>query len=278
MERILDFEPFLNKWGFVTARTVSQIESAHGAGKIAVIYQCNASYMLGSPFDLRGAMISTFNVKRLDKLYELGVRVMQVTDDYKGYVGDGCTERTNCGLTDYGIWAVKTMNELGLVIDCSHAGYKTSMEVIERSQSPVIFSHANVNALCQNKCNLSDEQIRAVASKGGVIGISSLGAFVDPNQQTVQRFLDHVDYVSKLVGVEHVGLGMNYSHETDETFAYYRRDPAVYPKPPWTYAVKDPSAIPSIGDGLRARGYDEKTVAQILGENYLRVFRQVWKG
>ena len=277
VERILSFEPFLMKRGFVQVRTASQIRAATSSGRIAAIYGCCASYALGSPFDLRGAMISTFTIKRLQRLHELGVRVIQVTDDYKGYAGDGCTERTNCGLTDYGIWALKTMNELGLVVDCSHAGLKTSLEAIERSDSPVIFSHANVNAICASKCNLSDEQIRAVAAKGGVIGISALGSFVDPRNETLERYLDHLDYVSKLVGVDHVGIGLNYANENNDTFAQNRRDPAVYPKPPWTYAIKDPSAIPLVSAGLRARGYDATAVSKILGGNFLRIFEQVWK-
>lgn len=277
MANILAFTPFLEKYGLVRAKSASEIEAAHANGKIAVVYHCRGSFMLGSPFGIRGALISTFDVKRISTLHELGVRVMQVTDDFKGYIGDGCTERTDCELTDYGIWAIKTMNDAGILVDCSHAGYRTSMQTIEISRHPVIFSHSNAKALCPSKRNISDEQIRAVAAKGGVIGISTVGHLVHPNKPTLEGFLDHVDYVAKLAGVQHVGLGFDYSSETAADYDRLHRDPATYPKPPWTYAVEDWSRMTAVVDGLRARKYDEQAIRQILGENFLRVYRQVWK-
>lgn len=277
MANILAYTPFLENYGLVCAKSASQIESAHANGGIAVVYHCRGSFMLASPFGIRGPLISTFDVKRISTLHELGVRVMQLTDDFKGYIGDGCTERTNCGLTDYGIWAIKTMNDVGILVDCSHAGYRTSMEAIEVSRHPVIFSHSNAKALCPSERNISDEQIRAVAVKGGVIGISTVGYLVHPNRPTLEGYLDHVDYITKLVGVQHVGMGFDYSSETAADYDRLHRDPATYPKPPWTYAVEDWSRINAVVDGLRARKYDDQAIHQILGGNFVRVFRQVWK-
>lgn len=277
LERILAYTPFLESHQLTHVTTVQGIEAAHAKRQMAVVFHCGGSYMLGGPYGLPNSMISTFDVSRVGTMYQLGVRVMQLTDNFKGLLGDGCTERTDCELTDYGIWALKTMNDLGIVVDCSHAGYRTSMEAIERSSDPIIFSHSSVNALCPSKRNLKDDQIRAVAAKGGVIGINAFSAFVDPKQPTLERFLDHVDYVAKLVGEEYVGVGFGYAHETARDYARFHRDPSTYPKPPWSYAVKDPSQIPALQQGLRARGYSEKAVAQILGQNFLRVFRKVWK-
>jgi membrane dipeptidase len=201
---------------------------------------------------------------------------VQLTDDYKGLLGDGCTERTDCGLTDYGLWAIRTMNEEGLLIDCSHAGYRTSMEAIEASRDPVVFSNSNVFAVAPGKRNLRDDQIRAAAAKGGAIGVSAFAPFVDPANPALSRLIDHVDHIARLVGVDHVMLGLGYSRGTGRP-AGLPRDPATYPAGPRRYALKDYAELSALREGLRARGYGDDAVDQMLGGNALRVFRTVWR-
>jgi len=277
MVRILAYSPFLESLGLSSAKSVGEIQAAVKSGKIAVVFHCQGSYMLGSPFGVSRPMVSTFDIRRLLRVHELGVRVMQLTDDFKGYLGDGCTERTDCGLTDYGIWALRKMNEIGMLVDCSHAGYQTSMDAINMSRQPIIFSHSNAKALCTNKRNITDEQIRAVATNGGVIGITAAAEMVDANAPTVDRLLDHIDYVVHLAGIDHVGMGFGYSYETAATYTRLHRDTSAYRKPPWSYAISDPTHISTVRTGLRARGYDEGSIRKVLGANFLRVFRQVWQ-
>jgi len=277
LEVILAYPSLLESHHLAHGNTVQDIEAAHAEGQMCVVYHCGDSYLLGGPYGLPNPMISTFDPSRIETMYQLGVRVMQLTDDFKGLLGDGCTERTDCGLTDYGKWALKIMNNLGIVVDCSHAGYRTSMEAIESSESPIVFTNSDVNALSPSKRNLKDDQIRAAAAKGGVIGISAFGAFVDPKHATLDRFLDHVDYVAKLAGEDHVGLGLGYAGEAEEGYAHFPPDPSTYPKPPWNYAVEDPSQLVALQQGLRSRGHGEETITKILGGNFLRVFRTVWK-
>jgi membrane dipeptidase len=275
LERVEAFTPLLEKFDLAHCRTVEEIEAAHHAGRMAVVYRTSGAYWLLSPHG-GFPMISLFKATRFAALRRLGVRVVQLTDDYKGLLGDGCTERTDCGLTDYGLWAIRTMNEEGLLIDCSHAGYRTSMEAIEASRDPVVFSNSNAFAVAPGKRNLRDDQIRAVAAKGGAIGVSAFAPFVDPANPALSRLIDHVDHIARLVGVDHVMLGLGYSRGTGRP-AGLPRDPATYPAGPRRYALKDYAELSALREGLRARGYGDDAVDQMLGGNALRVFRTVWR-
>ncbi len=276
MERIVSYSSFLQSVDIRIAKSVDDIEAAARDGKTAVVYHCRGSFMLGSPFGVSRPMVSTFNIKRISTLHGLGVRVMQITDDYKGYLGDGCSERTDCGLTDYGMWAVKTMNEQGILIDCSDAGYATSMEAINASTRPVVFSHSNAKSLCPHARNINDEQIRAVAGKEGVIGITAQPEMVDANAPNMDHFLAHIDYVTKLGGIDHVGLGFGYSDSTRAKDDSHRTSATDDTRLVPAY-MSDGSQFSRIASGLRAKGYSDQNIRQISGENFLRVFRQVWK-
>jgi membrane dipeptidase len=181
---------------------------------------------------------------------------MQITDDYKGYLGDGCAERTDCGLTDYGMWAVRTMNEVGMLIDCSQTGHQTSLDTINLSTRPVIFSRSNAKSLCPAKRNISDEQIQAVAAKGGVIGVTAEAELVDASAPNLEGFLAHIDYIARLAGIEHVGLGLGNS--------------------PDATAASETPQFSVIAKGLTVKRYSEQAIRKIGGENFVRVFRQAW--
>jgi membrane dipeptidase len=276
LERIEAFTPLLQKFNLTHCRTVQEIDAAHRAGHTAVVYRTSGAYWLLSPHG-GYPMISLFRAPRFAALRRLGVRVVQLTDDYKGLLGDGCSERTDCGLTDYGLWAIRLMNEEGLVIDCSHAGYRTSMEAVEASRDPVVFSSSNAFAVHAHKRNLRDDQIRAAAVKGGVIGINALDALVDSNAPVLSRVIDHVHHVARLVGVEHVMLGLGYASQARSSPGPKPADASTNPNPPRRYALQDYAELPALREGLRARGYGEEAVSQILGGNALRVFRTIWK-
>jgi membrane dipeptidase len=272
LERVEGFTPLLKKFDLAHCHTVEEIEQAHRAGRTAVVYRTSGAYWLVSPHG-GYPMITLFKPGRFGALRRLGVRVVQLTDDFKGLLGDGCAERTDCGLTDYGLWAIRTMNEEGLVIDCSHAGYRTSMEAIEASRDPVVFSNSNVHALTPSKRNLRDDQIRAAAAKGGAVGIGAMPFLVDAAHVSLTRLIDHVDYVARLVGVEHVTLGLGFARSSRR----WQRDPAIHPDAPGPYAVRDHAELPALRAGLRARGYGDGAIGQMLGGNALRIFRAVWK-
>ena len=225
--------------------------------------------------------------------HSLGVRVIQLTYNWKFLVGDGCLERTDCGLTDLGVALVQEMNRLGIVIDCSHTGYRTSMEAMELSRDPVIFSHSNAWSLHKSLRNIRDDQIRAAAKKGGVVGVNAYGPFLADGTPSLEKFIDHIDYMVRLVGPDHVGVGCDFvSPEYDRAYApllnrnvvfqrvldtdrYRRTYPDISPLHP--AQLSSHSHMSNISQGLRTRGYRAADIERILGENFLRVFRTVWR-
>ena len=225
------------------------------------------------------------NLKLLNIFHKLGLRVSQLTWNFGNQVGDGCSERTNRGLSDFGIEVIEEMNRLGILIDLSHAGDATAMDTVEMSKDPAIFSHSNPRGVFDNRRNVPDEPIKALAEKGGVFGVtfasSSLGAGVQKSLEeiTAEDVIDHIDYIVDLIGVDHVGFGSNFAHPIAKFHKWeYEAFPEMVP-----YAGLKPisldrvSKLPNLARGLVARGYSDNEITKILGDNFLRVFEKVWK-
>lgn len=251
---------------FRIARCVADIEAAHSAGDLAIVLH------------FQGCDPIEADVNLLDAYYALGVRVMQPTYNARNRLGDGCLERANSGLSKLGRAAIARMNELRIVVDVAHVGRRTSLDVIEASTAPVIVSHGNACGVYDSRRNLTDEQIKAVAASGGVIGVCAFPGFVSAADADLDKLLDHVDYLARLVGAEHVGLGMDFSVETEDDYDYFGYEEDTYPRPPWIYppGIAGFADIRNIGDGLARRGYSGDQIAGIASSNFLRVFGQVW--
>lgn len=252
---------------FRIARSTADIDAAHAAGDLAVVLH----FQGGEPIEA--------DVNLLDAYHSLGVRVIQPTYNARNRLGDGCLERANSGLSKLGRAAITRMNELGIVIDIAHVGRRTSLDILEMSTAPVIASHGNACGVYDSRRNLTDEQIKAVAASGGIIGVCAFPGFVSAADADLERVLDHVDYLAGLVGPEHVGLGLDFATETEEDYDYFGYEPDTYPRPPWTYppGIAGFADIRNIGDGLARRGYTAEQVGGIASGNFLRVFDQVWE-
>ena len=249
------------------ATTARDIREAAGSGELAVVLHFQGANPLGGDVDL------------LDAFYGLGVRVVQLTYNMRNLLGDGTFEPSDAGLSTFGRSAVRRMGALGIVVDVSHTGVRTSLEAIEATGAPVVATHANARAVCDHPRNLTDEQIRAVAASGGVVGLCAFPAFVSADTEPdLQRLLDHADHISGLVGAEHVGLGLDFADEDEDDFVFYGYDERYYPRPPWVYpeGIRGFSEFPNITEALVARGYSEEDVLGILGRNFLRAFQAVW--
>lgn len=226
--------------------------------------------------------------------HRLGVRVIQITFNDRNLLGDGCTERTDCGLSNFGLQVVEDMNRLGMVIDLSHTGYTTSMETIQFSKEPVIMSHANSRTLCDVERNKTDEEIKALAEKGGVIGVTPYALMVKRERRpTLEDYLDHIDYLVKLVGPNHIGIGSDlaegrWGSDGKEPWLFgpkglpeYRRMTQkltwLTPKTEFADGFSSILHFPNVTKGLVARGYSDQEIEKILGKNILRLYKTVWK-
>jgi membrane dipeptidase len=249
---------------YVLALTVEDIRKAKESGKLAVA------------FDLEGSDPLLGNLNMISLYYDLGVRQMLLAYNKDNRASGGCMEG-NIGLTDFGKDVIKEMNRVGMVVDVSHMGYRATMEAFEVSQAPVIFSHSNPNGLRQHARNISDEQIRACAQSGGVIGINGIGDFLGGTSS--ELIVQNIEYVMNLAGPEHVGLGLDYVIDKQELIEYIETYPDIFPpeKIKDYLSFVEPEQFPEFTELLCQKGYSEQIIRGILGGNFLRVAEQVWK-
>jgi membrane dipeptidase len=235
---------------------------------------------------------------RIEAFYRLGLRMLIFAYSQTNRLCDGCLDRTDGGLTSFGQAAVDECNRVGLLLDCSHVGRRSSLEIIERSRMPVVFSHSGAKALAENPRNIDDDQIKACAAKGGVIGLSPWGPMVLKRGKTerpsLDDYLDQIDHVAQLLGsTENIGVGTDmslgtYPDDTNDPWGEptYKDVTSVYDKS-ISSNVRSPlrmvdgfsqyAEVLNFVDRLKKRSFGEKDVRQILGENFLRVFKEVWK-
>jgi membrane dipeptidase len=224
------------------------------------------------------------DVNLLQIFYKLGLRVLSLTHSRRNYAGDGSSFSPQKsgklgGLTEFGIDLVLKANELGIVVDVSHLNDAGFWDVIENTKSPIIASHSNCRSLCDHPRNLTDDQIRAIAEKEGVVGINSAPAFVDKKNADVNHFLNHVDHIVSMTSAKNVGLGFDFSeyllkYLSGEERARWLPENLSFPRS--NDIMKDEDA-PNVINGLIERGYSERDIGLISGQNFLRVFQKVWK-
>src|SRR5690625_232194 len=256
------------------------------------IYEAKRTNKLGILFHFQNSLPIERNINLLAVYQKLGVRVIQLTYNQKNHIGDGCDERTDGGLSEFGIEVIKEMNRLGIVVDVSHTGYRTTLEAIELSEKPVIASHSNVYSICPVARNLKDEQIIAIAKKGGVIGINGFPGFVsNKDKPSLDNYIDHIDYIVNLVGIDHVAISLDFyegmssiTSDTEANLMYKQQildgrwKKETYPKPPRNYpqGLSLPEEFPNLTKALLERGYSQHDIKLIMGANFIRVFKNVW--
>ena len=252
----------------------AQIEEAKKTGRVGVL--------LG----FQNATIVENDIRNLDTLYQAGTRCIQLTYNSRNLLGDGCTERTNAGLSDFGVAVVDRMNQLGIVVDLSHCGEATSRDGIAVSKRPPAFTHTMCKAIYDHVRAKSDDLLKALADKGGVVGVATLGYFIGPTAATTfEDYLRHVDHAVKVAGIDHVGLASDYSIRGIE--ATHTRESWYVPRltsfkpvyrvrwPPWIEQLDPPERFRNIARGLAARGYTSGQIEKLLGGNWTRYFTDV---
>lgn len=212
--------------------------------------------------------------------YELGVRLVGLTWSRRNFAADGSRfkkvrEGTRGGLTDFGISLVEKAEDLGMIVDVSHLNDEGFWDVMKIVKNPIIASHSNTRTLTNIPRNLTDEQIKAIASKNGVVGINAASLIVadDDKKANIEGLIDHIDHIVKVVGAKHVGLGFDFC---DRLFQNSSPE-SVGKLPRKSFDVmKHHGQLNEFTDILLRRGYKENEIKLILGENFLRVFKEVF--
>jgi membrane dipeptidase len=256
----------------VLVDSVEDIRAAKKANKLAVNFHFQGSEAVGRDLANVGAY------------YKLGVRWMLMAYNFQNNVGTGCLEaqKNDIGISQFGKDLIAEMNRVGMMVDCSHSGYRTTMDAMSLSTKPCIFSHSNPRALFDHPRNIKDDQIKLCAQTGGVIGINGVGAFMgEPREVSLDTVVRHIDYVAELVGPEHIALGLDYMTPKFCQFIldFYKGDApekiAMPAELPWGFM--DPAHTPLLLSKLLKKGYSVDAVRGIMGENFLRVASEVWQ-
>ncbi len=235
----------------------------------AAIREAGRQGKVAGVLTIEGGEVLQGNLAVLGALHRLGVRALTLTWNFRNALADGVAEtRTGGGLTRFGVEVVKEMGRLGMLVDVSHLSERGFWQVLEEATGPVVATHSNARAVCDHPRNLTDDQIKALAARGGVMGLNAAPAFVrqgagqpGPDGRvvtaTLDGLLDHADHVVELVGAEHLGLGL----DLDGTWATPE-------------GLADVSDLPALTRGLLERGYPPEAVRAILGGNWLRVMEE----
>jgi membrane dipeptidase len=262
---------------FFKVQRATDFDRAKNEGKVGVIYSFESPNMLEDKID------------RIEMFRGLGVRVMQLTYNNRTLFGCGCLGGDVDGLTDLGRNAVAKMNEIGVALDLSHSNTKATADGIAASKKPVVITHAGCRAVCMHPRNKEDRELKALAEKGGVIGIYMLPFLTEPSRQPMLKdFLQHLDHAVKVCGEDHVGIGSDIPllHVGEEELTELKRRTEERKEARIAAPGEDrPAYIPDLNterklelvtDALLKRGYKGAAVEKILGGNFKRVFTDIW--
>jgi membrane dipeptidase len=250
---------------------------------VADVRRCKAEGRLGFSFNIQGVNPLLGDLNMVQVYRDLGVSHMLLAYNQRNFAADGCYEAGDAGLSAFGVQLIERMNEVGMIVDLTHTGRQSSLEACELSRYPVIFSHSNPKALLDHRRNIDDDQIRACAKTGGVIGVNGMSTFVSADDDiSPERFIAMIDHIAALVGVDHVGFGLDYVSSPAGLQAFVRREPARMGGGDPTY-LRDTlcfarsGIIHDIAEAMLRRNYSETQTRGVLGENWLRVCAEVWR-
>ena len=264
-------------------KTVADIKKAKTTGKSGIIF----GFQNSSPIE--------DDLRRLRVLHELGVRIIQLTYNNMNFVGAGYTESADYGLSRFGRDFILECNRLGILVDLSHVGDRTVMDAIEVTTKPIAFTHAGPRALFHHYRNKTDEQLKAVVAKGGMVGAVGVGNFMTAGKNaTLADYLETIDYMVNLIGVDHLGIGPDFTTNQSSEWMQWlftgRNTDARIEYPEATRIDDDDGIVrtcypknfqtaadfPNLTEALLDRGYSETDAKKIMGENFLRLFQEVW--
>jgi membrane dipeptidase len=270
----------------IRTERVEDIYHAHNEGKIALIPAIEGAAMIENELD------------RIEILYGFGIRVLGITYSESNSLGTGLKEQRDGGLTSFGYQAVERMNNVGMAIDCSHSSDQTTLDVIEASQKPIFLTHTGARGLWNTKRLATDQAIKACSDKGGVIGIEAAPhTTLTPKNPShdIDSFMEHFEYIKDLVGEDHVAFGPdtlygdhvglhNVFSEVLSIGQSRQSQNARQDKTPQFEKVEYVKGIENPTEGSRnilrwlvKNDYSDEVIAKVMGQNILRVLKDVWQ-
>lgn len=274
MDGVLEYDRLISEESefWMKATSVADIQTARDAGKVSIFYLFQNSTQFGKDLD------------NVDIFYGLGVRSSQITYNYQNWAGAGCNELNGSGLTVFGHELVEKMNDVGMLIDLSHANMKTMADTIAASKDPVITSHSCCKALFEHNRNTTDENIRAIADKGGLFGVTQMRPFMTHEiDNAVHYYYQHIEHAINVAGIDHVCIGSDRDHRrlvlTQEYLDELKREEGEnFVRSEWPLYFEElngPRRMETIWDGLASRGMKQGDLEKLFGLNLLRLYTEV---
>lgn len=265
---------------FARVETIPDVHAARAAGKLGVIYDFQDT----APLEGDAARVTTFSA--------LGVKVMQLTYNKRNLCGDGCLERDNAGLSDFGREVIAKINEARVVLDLSHSGQKTIAEGIAASKAPLAITHSGCRSLVENPRNTFDAEMRALANKGGVFGVYFMPFLTTKGQPQREDLIRHIEHAVNVCGEDHVGIGtdnpllgfeINDQSRKEQREFYEGRAKRGIAAPGEAADVfnmvegyNDVLRYENLANDLSRRGWSSTRTEKVLGGNFMRLFGEVW--
>lgn len=258
---------------FMRVDSAADLDKVKKSGKLGVILGLQNSDQFRRPDDV-------------DFFHGIGQRVSQLTYNSRNLIGNGSTERRDEGISDFGVAIIERMNKVGMAVDVSHCGDKTTLDAFDISKKPVLITHSNCRALVNHPRVKTDEAIKKVGEKGSVMGITGVRMFVKGDEPTtIEHALDHFDHVRKLIGPEHLGVGSDI-----DLWGYDKMPPELNKQLragyKGSYAFREkidiegldhPKRMFDLTEGLIRRKYTDNDIKGILGGNFMRVLKEIWQ-
>jgi len=274
MDGLLEYDRHIQKNAdlLMKATKISDVDKAKETNKLALFYYFQNTTQFGRDLD------------RLDIFYSLGMRSCQLTYNHQNWVGAGCKERGNGGLTQFGVEMVEKMNSLKILIDLSHANMTTMADAIEVSTAPVVISHTGCMDVYQNVRNTTDVNLRKMAEKGGIVGICQLRPFLTSKKRNnLDEYFKHLKHAIDVVGVEHTCIGSDRDHRVildtpEEMATLHAEEGPNFVNNDWPLYMTDlngPRRMEVVWDGVKKMGYSDTDTEKIMGLNLYRLYKNV---
>lgn len=274
MEELLKYDRHIEKNSdlFIKATQVAEVIKAKEEEKLALFYYFQNTTQFGRDLD------------NVDVFYNLGMRSCQLTYNHQNWVGSGCKERGNNGLTQFGVEMIEKMNDLGILIDLSHANMKTMADAIEISKAPAIVSHTGCMDLYRNERNTTDANLKKLADKGGIVGICQLRPFLtNKKRDNLDEYFRHMKHAINVAGMDHVCIGSDRDHRVikdlpEEMALLHQEEGPNFVNNDWPLymtSLNGPRRMEVVWNGLKKMGLSEIEVKKVMGLSLYKLYKEV---